>query len=97
MAVRTKHCHREERLPATKRSPSNHQTTAKLQPATRRKVALRAVLIAAFIGVLFVFIGSFLMDLFHFSLATLLITGFIALGYRRQLEAAKVLRITITS
>jgi multiple antibiotic resistance protein len=51
------------------------ETTARLAPDRRRAVAVRAVAIAAAIGLLFVFLGAFLMDLFHFSLAALLIAG----------------------
>jgi multiple antibiotic resistance protein len=51
------------------------ETTTKLQPARRRAIAGQAVAIAAVVGVMFVFLGAFLMNLFHFSLAALQIAG----------------------
>ena len=47
------------------------QLTRALEPDIRRKIAIRAVLIAAIIGLLFIVAGKFMLDLFHFSPAAL--------------------------
>ncbi len=44
-------------------------------PEQRTRIALRAVLIAAVIGLIFILAGKILMELFHFSLAALFIAG----------------------
>lgn len=44
-------------------------------PNHRTKIAVRAVLIAGAIGLLFILAGKVLMELFHFSLAALFIAG----------------------
>lgn len=46
-----------------------------LDPHQRRRIAIRAVSIAAVIGLIFVLIGPFLMNLFHFSLPSLMLAG----------------------
>lgn len=55
------------------------QLTRDLAPSTRRKIAVRAVLIATVVGLLFIAAGKFLLDLFHFSPAALSIAGGIIL------------------
>ena len=55
------------------------QLTRELDPATRRKIALRAVIIAFIVGMIFILAGKFLLDLFHFSPAALSIAGGIIL------------------
>ena len=44
-------------------------------PKQRIKIAVRAVLFAGTIGLLFILAGKILMELFHFSLAALFIAG----------------------
>jgi multiple antibiotic resistance protein len=51
------------------------ELTRDLEPAVRRKIAFRAVVVAAIVGLLFIVLGKFLMDLFHFSLGALQIAG----------------------
>jgi multiple antibiotic resistance protein len=51
------------------------ELTRDLEPAVRRKIAFRAVVVAAIVGLLFIILGKFLMDLFHFSLGALQIAG----------------------
>ena len=51
------------------------EKTRELEPAVRRRIAIKAVVIAAIVGLLFIILGKFLMDLFHFSLGALQIAG----------------------
>ena len=51
------------------------ETTRDLPPELRRKIAVKAVGVAAVVGLLFVVAGKFLLDLFHFSIASLTIAG----------------------
>ena len=51
------------------------QKTADLQPALRRRIAIKTVLVATVVALLFVFAGRVLMDFFHFSVPALTIAG----------------------
>jgi len=51
------------------------EKTQQLEGHVRRRIALRAVLVATVIGLLFVAFGQFLMDLFHFSVGALTVAG----------------------
>jgi multiple antibiotic resistance protein len=55
------------------------QVARNLEPKMRRKLAVRAVLIAFVVGTFFILSGKFLLDLFHFSPAALSIAGGIIL------------------
>ena len=50
-------------------------TTRDLPPELRRKIAIKAVSVASIVGLLFIVLGNFLLDLFHFSIAALTIAG----------------------
>ena len=60
------------------------EKTQQLDGHVRRRIALRAGLVATVIGLLFVAFGQFLMDLFHFSVGALtvqaLFSGLAQLG-----------------
>lgn len=61
------------------------ETTRHLSPELRRKIAIKAVVVAAIVGLLFIVLGKFLLDLFHFSIAALTIAGGVILFiFRRQ-------------
>ena len=49
--------------------------TRDLDKPTRRRIALKAVLIAFIVGLFFIAMGKILLDLFHFSTAALSIAG----------------------
>jgi len=49
--------------------------TASLEPLVRRRIAIKAVSIAAVIGLVFIVAGKFLMSLFKFSIGALSIAG----------------------
>lgn len=49
--------------------------TGELEQIKRRKIAVKAVAIAALIGLIFILAGRFLMELFHFSVAALMLGG----------------------
>jgi multiple antibiotic resistance protein len=51
------------------------ETTRDLSPELRRRIAIKAVGVAAVVGLLFIVLGKFLLDLFHFSIAALTIAG----------------------
>ncbi len=51
------------------------QLTRNLEPPVRRKIAIKAVIIAAVVGLVFIVAGKFLLDLFHFSTGALTIAG----------------------
>ncbi|UCC54248.1 MAG: MarC family protein [Anaerolineaceae bacterium] len=51
------------------------ETTRTLSPKLRRSIAIKAVGVAAIVGLLFIVLGKFLLDLFHFSIAALTIAG----------------------
>ena len=51
------------------------ETTRDLSPELRRSIAIKAVGVAAIVGLLFIVLGKFLLDLFHFSIAALTIAG----------------------
>ena len=51
------------------------ETTRDLSPELRRRIAIKAVGVAAIVGLLFIVLGKFLLDLFHFSIAALTIAG----------------------
>ena len=49
--------------------------TGSLEHAVRKRIAIKAVTIAAVIGLVFIVAGKFLMDLFKFSIGSLTIAG----------------------
>ena len=49
--------------------------TRDLAPEVRRRIAIKAVVVAGVVGLLFILAGKFLLDLFHFSTGALLIAG----------------------
>ncbi len=51
------------------------ETTRELSPELRRSIAIKAVGVATIVGLLFIALGKFLLDLFHFSIAALTIAG----------------------
>ena len=51
------------------------KTTRTLGPKLRRNIAIKAVGVVAVVGLLFIVLGKFLLDLFHFSIAALTISG----------------------
>ena len=51
------------------------ELTRNLEPPVRRKIAIKAVIVAAVVGLLFILAGKFLLDLFHFSTGALTIAG----------------------
>lgn len=51
------------------------ETTRELSPKLRRSIAIKAVGVATIVGLLFIALGKFLLDLFHFSIAALTIAG----------------------
>lgn len=51
------------------------ETTRELSPELRRRIAVKAVGVAAIVGLLFIVLGKVLLDLFHFSIAALTIAG----------------------
>ncbi len=51
------------------------QLTRDLEPPVRRKIAIKAVIVAGIVGLLFIVAGKFLLDLFHFSTGALTIAG----------------------
>jgi multiple antibiotic resistance protein len=51
------------------------EATRNLSPNLRRKIAIKAVGIAAVVGLFFIVLGKFLLDLFHFSIGALTIAG----------------------
>jgi multiple antibiotic resistance protein len=51
------------------------EATRNLEPDLRRRIAIKAVGIAAVVGLLFIILGKFLLDLFHFSIGALTIAG----------------------
>ena len=51
------------------------EATRDLSPDLRQRIAIKAVGIAASVGLLFVILGKFLLDLFHFSIGALTIAG----------------------
>jgi multiple antibiotic resistance protein len=51
------------------------EATRDLSPDLRRRIAIKAVGIAASVGLLFIILGKFLLDLFHFSIGALTIAG----------------------
>jgi multiple antibiotic resistance protein len=51
------------------------QKTRDLSPKLRRRIAVKAVVVAALVGLLFIILGKFLLDLFHFSIGALQIAG----------------------
>ncbi len=51
------------------------ETTRELSPEWRRRIAVKAVGVAAIVGLLFIVLGKVLLDLFHFSTAALTIAG----------------------
>ena len=51
------------------------QLTRDLEPAVRRKIAIKAVVVAGIVGLVFIVAGKFLLDLFHFSTGALTIAG----------------------
>lgn len=51
------------------------EATRELSPRIRRVIAIRAVAVAAIVGLLFIILGKFLLDVFHFSIASLTIAG----------------------
>ena len=51
------------------------QLTRNLEPDVRRRIAIKAVIVAAVVGLLFIQAGKFLLDLFHFSAGALTIAG----------------------
>jgi multiple antibiotic resistance protein len=51
------------------------QLTRDLEPHVRRQIAIKAVVIAGVVGLVFIVAGKFLLDLFHFSTGALTIAG----------------------
>ncbi len=51
------------------------QLTRNLEPDLRRQIAIKAVIVAAVVGLVFILAGRFLLDLFHFSAGALTIAG----------------------
>ena len=51
------------------------QLTRNLEPVIRRRIAIKAVIVAGIVGLLFILAGKFLLDLFHFSTGALTIAG----------------------
>jgi multiple antibiotic resistance protein len=51
------------------------ETTRHLSAELRRKIAIKAVVVAAIVGLLFIVLRKFLLDLFHFSIVALTIAG----------------------
>ena len=51
------------------------EMTTEVDSSIRRKIAIKAVSIAAVVGLIFIIFGQFLMKLFHFSLESLSIAG----------------------
>jgi multiple antibiotic resistance protein len=51
------------------------EATRNLSPDLRRRIAIKAVGIAAVVGLFFIILGKFLLDLFHFSIGALTIAG----------------------
>lgn len=51
------------------------QATRDLSPTMRRAIAIKAVGVAAIVGLLFILLGKFLLDLFHFSIGALTVAG----------------------
>ena len=51
------------------------EKTRHLDGAVRRRIAVKAVIVATVVGLLFIFFGQFLMQLFKFSLGALTIAG----------------------
>jgi multiple antibiotic resistance protein len=51
------------------------ETTRDLPPELRRKIAIKAVSVAAVVGLIFILMGKILLDIFHFSIAALTIAG----------------------
>jgi len=47
------------------------ERTRNLEPAVRRKIAIKAVTVAGMVGIFFILAGKFLLDLFHFSAGAL--------------------------
>jgi multiple antibiotic resistance protein len=55
------------------------ETTRALSAELRRRIAIKAVGVATIVGLIFIVLGKFLLDLFHFSIASLTIAGGIIL------------------
>ena len=55
------------------------ERTQGMRPEQRRKIAVKAVAIASSIGLIFVFAGKYLLDLFHLSLGAMSVSGGIIL------------------
>jgi len=51
------------------------QLTRELDKSTQRRIALKAVIIALVVGLVFILLGKFLLDLFHFSIGALMIAS----------------------
>jgi len=51
------------------------ERTRNLEPDVRRKIAIKAVIVAGVVGFFFILAGKFLLDLFHFSTGALTIAG----------------------
>ena len=51
------------------------EATRDLSPELRRRIAVKAVGVAAVVGLLFIVLGKFLLDLFHFSIGALTVAG----------------------
>ena len=51
------------------------ETTRDLDPSARRRIAIKAVCVATIVGLLFILLGKFLLDLFHFSIGALTVAG----------------------
>lgn len=51
------------------------ETTRHLSPELRRRIAIKAVGVAAIVGLFFIVLGKFLLDLFHFSIGALTVAG----------------------
>lgn len=51
------------------------QLTRELDKPTRQRIAIKAVIIALVVGLVFIVLGKVLLDLFHFSIGALMIAG----------------------
>ncbi len=51
------------------------QLTRDLDKAVRRRIALKTVIIALIVGLVFIALGKMMLDLFHFSIGSLMIAG----------------------
>jgi multiple antibiotic resistance protein len=51
------------------------EATRLLSPDLRRRIAIKAVVVASIVGLIFIYLGKFLLDLFHFSIGALTVAG----------------------